>query len=164
MVRGDEKKVETLCIKAVKEKIPVREAMIEGLCKGMGIVGELYERREYFLADLLLSAEAMRIGLNYLLPRLKEEESGGFVGKYVIGAVKGNIHDLGKNVVGAMLRAGGFDVYDLGVDVNPEQFVRKVEEVNAELVGMSVYTSDALPIVREVERALREAGSGTGSK
>lgn len=157
VVKGDERKVKQICAKVVELGLPVRDAIVKGLSHGMKIVGEKYEQREYFLADLILSAEIMRGGLNYLLPYLEEAE-GRFLGKYVIGVVKGNIHDLGKNIVAAMLRAEGFEVYDLGVDVPPERFVEKVKEVDANLVGMSVYTSDALPVVGEVERALRIAG------
>lgn len=157
VVKGDERKVKQICARVVELGLTVRDAIVKGLSHGMKIVGEKYEQREYFLADLILSAETMREGLNYLLPYLEEAE-GRFLGKYVIGVVKGNIHDLGKNIVAAMLRAEGFEVYDLGVDVPPERFVEKVKEVDANLVGMSVYTSDALPVVGEVERALRIAG------
>lgn len=163
VIKGDERAVERLCGDVIKAKVPIEEAVVNGLCRGMRTVGELFKKREYFLADLLISAEAMRVGLNHLLPHLKGEERA-FLGKVVIGVVKGNIHDLGKNIVVAMLRADGFEVHDLGVDVQPRRFIEKVKETGAELIGMSVYTSNALPMVEEIERTLKEAGLRTKVK
>jgi len=136
--------------------IPPLEAINKGFTKGLQKVGELFENKEYFLADMIMAAEAFKAGMNVLTPRLQKE--GNKKGVIVIGTVKDDIHDLGKNIVTTLLASEGYDVYDLGIDIPAEEFVRKAEEVNADIVGLSALLTTTMERIPEVIEALREAG------
>ena len=140
----------------VKTGIPAYKAVTEGMVKGMETVGKKYEKKEYFLTELILAGEAMQAGLKVLRPWLKTAKVES-AGKVVIGTVKGDIHLLGKNIVVTFLESAGFDVYDLGVDVPAENFVEKTKEVNADIVGMSVLISASFPEMGKVVEKLIEA-------
>ncbi|MFB0560297.1 MAG: B12-binding domain-containing protein [Candidatus Lokiarchaeia archaeon] len=141
---------------AVEQKIPPLEAITEGLVKGLHKVGELFENKEYFLADMIMAAEAFKAGMEVLTPHIKEE--GKKKGVIVIGTVKDDIHDLGKNIVTTLLTSEGYDVYDLGIDVPAEEFVKKAEEVNADIVGLSALLTTTMERIPEVIETLKEAG------
>lgn len=133
------------------------DAVMKGIAEGLRIAGEKFENKEYFLADLMVCAEATRIALEVLEPRL-EAEQGEFAGTVVIGVVEGDIHDIGKSIVAAMLRSAGFKVYDIGVDVPAAQFVDKAREVNADIVASGAFLSPVRPKQKELEDLLRAAG------
>ena len=146
-----------LCEEAVKAGVPAYEVVMNGMAKGMEIVGEKYERNEYFLAELIMAGETMKEGMKVLEPYLKAGELKK-IGKVVIGTVRGDLHDIGKNIVATLLSAAGFEVVDLGVDVSPEKFVEAVKENNPDIVGMSALLTTTMVEMEEVIKALKESG------
>jgi methanogenic corrinoid protein MtbC1 len=131
--------------------------LVEALRHGMSSVGERFEAREYFLPDLILSADIFNQATALIEPRL-EGGSGPSRGGVVIGTVQGDIHDIGKNIVATMLRCSGYDVHDLGVDVPPAAFVGKVKETGAGLVAMSGLLTFAFDSMKETVQAFADAG------
>jgi len=120
-------------------------------------VGRLFEAGEKFVPEMLIAARAMQAALEFLRPELVEAEVQA-VGKVVIGTVAGDLHDIGKNLVAMMLEGAGFTIVDLGVDVAPEGFVRKVKEENAEILGMSALLSTTMPAMSLTIKALADEG------
>ena len=140
---------------ALEDGVLPQDIISEGLAKGMEEVGERFERREFFLPELMLSAKVMKSALDILRPRLI---GGGHdsAGKIVLGTVQGDVHHIGKNIVGAVLEGDGFEVYDLGEDVPPEEFVKKAQEVKADIVGISALISIAVSKMSETITVLKE--------
>lgn len=129
----------------------------QAMIAAMAEVGRRFEAQEYFLPEMLIAARAMQEGLAVLKPHLVEAAIEP-VGRIVLGTVKGDLHDLGKNLVGMMLEGAGFEVIDLGVDVAPEQFVAAIREHQPRLVGMSALLTTTMPGMRATIDALSEAG------
>ena len=129
----------------------------EGLIAAMGEVGRLFEENEYFVPEMLVSARAMQAGLNLLRPYLTEAGAAP-AGKVIIGTVKGDLHDIGKNLVAMMLEGAGFEVIDLGTDVAPDKFVKAVMEHKPQIVGMSALLTTTMPGMSATVKALQEAG------
>jgi corrinoid protein of di/trimethylamine methyltransferase len=134
--------------------------ILDELTKALRIVGKKFEDGEFFLMHLVAAAEPVqRVIKDVLEPEMvKKKEQRKSLGKVVLGTVAGDIHDIGKNIVGAMLFAAGFEVYDIGKDIPPEQFVSKAKEVNANLVGASALLSTSLPMQREIVEGIVAAG------
>jgi len=128
----------------LEANIPPLEIINTALKPGMDIVGSRYETGEYFLSDLMLAGHIMKNFMAVLTPMLKSDKSGPKLGTVVIGTVRGDMHDIGKNLFGTLLVGAGFDVVDLGTDVPPEKFLEKAKEVNAVAVGMSTLLSTHL--------------------
>jgi 5-methyltetrahydrofolate--homocysteine methyltransferase len=154
---GDDVRVAELTRQAVAEKIPARQALDEGLIAGMNVVGRLFRDHEIFLPDVLLAARAMYAGLDVLKPLLVSEKVPT-AGKVVIGTVQGDLHDIGKNLVGIMLRGAGFDVIDLGNDVAPERFVETATRENAQVIGMSALLTTTMTGMQRVIELLDTKG------
>ncbi|MEG2354029.1 MAG: corrinoid protein [Clostridium sp.] len=133
------------------------EGIASGLAKGMDKAGVLYEEEEYYIPELLMCSDAMYAGLDILRPHLKVEE-GEVKYKAVVGVVEGDTHDIGKNLFKIMLETCGFEVYDLGRDVAPSEFVKKAKEIGANLVGMSTLMTTTMDNMEVVIRLLEEAG------
>jgi corrinoid protein of di/trimethylamine methyltransferase len=134
------------------------QSLIDGaMIPAMGEVGRRFEEEEYFVPELLLSARAMKSALELISPLLSETGAPS-KGCIVIGTVMGDLHDIGKNLVSAMLEGAGFDVVDLGSDVPPEKFVVAVEEKNADLVGLSALLTVTMPSMKSTIEALEAAG------
>lgn len=129
----------------------------EGLIAAMAEVGRLFEENEYFVPEMLVSARAMQSGLNLLKPYLAEAGAAP-AGKVIIGTVKGDLHDIGKNLVAMMLEGAGFEVVDLGTDVSPDKFVKAVMEHKPQIVGMSALLTTTMPAMGSTVKALQEAG------
>lgn len=132
-------------------------SLVEALREGMSVVGEKYEAKEYFLPDLILSAEIFKEAIALIEPRL-QNSSIATKGTVVIGTAKGDIHDIGKNIVATMLRCNGYDVHDLGVDVSPQAFVEKASQTGAGLVAISGLLTLAFDAMKDTVDALAEAG------
>ena len=149
------------CVKTVQDAIDAgiepMKAITEGLAKGMEVVGDKFENKEYFLPEMLLAAEAMYAGLELLLPLLKKEETE-VKEKVILGVVEGDIHDIGKNIVKAMLTAAGYEVIDLGVDVPASEFVEKALEEGATVIAMSTMMTPTLMSMKDVEEQLAKKG------
>ncbi len=157
--QGDDEQVGRLAAEALAAGVPAGEVLQQGLVAGMNVVGEQFRRREIFLPDVLLSARAMYAGLDVLKPHLASEGVAAR-GKVVIGTVKGDLHDIGKNLVGIMLKGAGFEVIDLGHDVSPEAFVDAALREGAPLIGMSALLTTTMTRMKDVVALLRERGLG----
>lgn len=133
--------------------------MIKECNDGMIRVGELFSEGKYFISQLIYSAEILKQVMKKLEPLLAGIQTGGPAGgKVVIGTVKGDIHDIGKNIVITLLKGSGFDVIDLGVDVPPEKFVQTVKESGAKVLGLSALLNFTYPMMKEVVEAVKSAG------
>lgn len=138
IIDGDEEAAVRLAREALQLKLDPTEVIEKGYVPGIQKVGELWEKGEYFLPELITSSEAMKAAMAILEPEIKNRDQGlRGKGKVVIGTVEGDIHDIGKNIVASMLQASGFEVYDLGADVKLEKFIDKAEEVGADIIGLS---------------------------
>jgi len=155
----DPDKVMEVTKKALAAGVDPSIIIEQGLAKGLRIVGKKFEDGELFLMHLVAAAEPAQKAIKELLePELKKRKSERkSAGKVVLGTVAGDIHDIGKNIVGAMLIAAGFDVYDIGKDIPAEEFVNKAKEVNANIVGASALLSTSLPVQAEIVKAFKAA-------
>ncbi|MGC8825479.1 MAG: cobalamin B12-binding domain-containing protein [Anaerolineae bacterium] len=132
-------------------------AILEDCRQGMTEVGKLFEQGEYFISELIMAGEIFKQAMQLLLPKLAAEGPAAR-GKVVIGTVKGDIHDLGKNIVVTLLKAANYEVHDLGVDVPPERFVETVKETGAKVLGMSGLLTISFDSMKRTVQALTEAG------
>lgn len=148
---------------AIAEGISPDVILKDGLISAMGEVGRLFEENEYFVPEMLVSARAMQSGLGLLKPLLAEAGAAP-AGKVVVGTVKGDLHDIGKNLVAMMLEGAGFEVVDLGTDVTPDKFVKAVTEHKPKtgegplVIGMSALLTTTMPSMTGTIKALQEAG------
>jgi len=157
LVNLDEGLVEELVARALEAGCQPVDVVEQGMRPGMEEVGRRFEGGEYFLSELIIAADIFQGVLNRrVLPLLPRESKT--LGRVVIGTVRGDIHDIGKNLVAAMLRVSGFEVIDLGVDVPPERFVEAVREYRPDIVGMSALLTTTMLEMRNVIDALRAAG------
>lgn len=151
------------CRDAIAAGIPAFRAVIEGMARGMEIVGEKYEAGEYYLAELIMAGETMREGMVVLEPHLTAGEVSR-AGKAVIGTVKGDLHDIGKNVFLTLLRAANYEVIDLGVDVSPEAFLEAVKEHSPDILAMSALLTTTMVEMENVVAKLESEGVREGLK
>ncbi|MBD3334644.1 MAG: cobalamin-binding protein [Candidatus Eisenbacteria bacterium] len=156
--QGEEEQVERLTRKAVDEGLSAKEILDGGLIAGMNVIGEKFRRHEIFLPDVLLAARAMYAGMDVIKPLLLRDKVPAR-GKVVVGTVQGDLHDIGKNLVGVMLRGAGFDVIDLGNDVSPEAFVETARKEGAGVIGMSALLTTTMPGMKRVIALLQESGA-----
>lgn len=148
-----------LAEQAVRDGILPLDAISHGYVPGMHTVGEQFAQRTIFLPDMMASAEAMRAALNVLEPELKKTGTQRpMAGTVVLGTTRGDIHEIGKALVGTLLAANGFQVYDLGVDVSGEQFAAKTREFSADIVGVSALLTTTMKNQKTVIEALERAG------
>ena len=158
VVELEEEKVYNLLRQLLESKIDPRE-VIEILRKAVEVVGDKFNKKEYFLTELVMAGEIFQQSARVLEPFLKEnnvqEKSKGVV---VVGTVKGDVHDIGKNIFITLLKSAGFEVYDLGVDISPQRFVEKVKETHADVVGYSGLLTVALESMKETTEALKSEG------
>ncbi len=156
VVAYDDESCAQLCKAVLEEGIDPYEAIMKGLAAGMDTVGDLYEKKEYFVPELLLCSDAMYTGMDILRPHVKMGQDKRAAGKIVIGVVEGDIHDIGKNLVKTMLEAAGWEIYDLGNDVKLQRFVEEQQKINAEIVAVSALMTTsmlAMPKVIEMLKA-----------
>lgn len=159
VIDGDDEEATALAQRALDQGVDPLEAINKGYTAGMDVVGELYSTGEYFLPDLILGGEAMKAALAALEPALKASgQAREVLGTVVLGTVKGDIHEIGKSLVGSMLSANGFEVYDLGIDIEADDFVTKAREYNADIVALSALLTTTMLHQRDVIEHLAEAG------
>jgi len=153
---GDIAAVELLVKKAIEDKVAVKDILEKGLIAGMDAVGKKFKANDIFVPEVLLAAKAMHKGLNILEPLLI---GAGIkpVAKVAIGTVKGDLHDIGKNLVSMMLRGAGLEVLDFGIDVAPEKFVNAAKE-GIDIVALSSLLTTSMPSMKKTIDALRAAG------
>lgn len=157
LISGDGNTLRELVQKALDAGIPAGEILQKGLIAGMDIVGEKMERGDMFIPEVLMSAKAMGISVEILKPLLAEGE-GASAGKVLIGTVKGDLHDIGKNLVSMMMESAGFEVIDLGIDVAPEKFVEAIKEKQPVIVGLSALLTTTMPMMKQTVDSIKEAG------
>jgi len=153
---GDMGAVQTNVQAAIDAGMPAGDVLQSGLIAAMGEVGQLFEDGEYFVPEMLIAARAMKAGLAILQPLLVDSGVEP-VGKVAIGTVKGDLHDIGKNLVAMMLEGAGFEIVDLGTDVAPDQFVAAVKD-GVNLVGLSALLTTTMPSMATTIQALDAAG------
>ena len=155
--KGDMDKVRELTAQALEAGLTPGEILSDGLIAGMNIVGVKFKNNELFLPEVLVIARAMHAGLDVLKPKLAETGAEP-TGRIVLGTVKGDLHDIGKNLVGMMFQGGGFEVHDLGIDVPIERFIEAAGEEGIQIVALSALLSTTMPKMRETIEALHKAG------
>jgi len=143
--------------RALSEKIPPFEILKKGLSPGMDKIGERYERHEYFLSELAFASHIMKSAMDLLNPYFDASQEAR-LGKFLIGTVKGDLHDIGKNIVSTMLTGAGFEVYDLGIDVADEKFLAKALEIQPDFLGMSSLLTTTMLNMKGVIKLLQENG------
>ncbi|MBW2021666.1 MAG: corrinoid protein [Deltaproteobacteria bacterium] len=157
LIKGNAPAVEELVASALKEGIAPKAIMDNALVTGMAVVGNKFKNNELFLPEVMIAARAMKAGLKILEPVLRKSNAE-LKGTLVLGTVRGDLHDVGKNMVSMMFRGAGFEVIDLGIDVPDEVFVEKIREHCPEVVGLSALLSTTLPAMKSTVEAINAAG------
>jgi len=150
-------RVKEVVQEALNKNIPPLTIIDKALSPAMEIIGEKYESGEYYLAELVVAGDTFKEVMEILKPHLKKQTLKK-LGKVVIGTVRGDLHEIGKNIVATMLETAGFDVYDLGVDVPPEKFVEKAKEVDADIVALSALLTTTMIEMKNVVDEFKKAG------
>jgi corrinoid protein of di/trimethylamine methyltransferase len=158
VIDGEPEEAEELARQALDQGLDPLACINEGLTPGIKRIGELFASEEYFLPDLVIGGEAMKAALDVLEPALAEDQEREVLGRVVLGTVEGDLHEIGKTLVGAMLTANGFLVTDIGIDKPAANFVTAVKETNATLVGASALLTTTIPEQQKIIEALTEAG------
>jgi 5-methyltetrahydrofolate--homocysteine methyltransferase len=158
VVNGNAPKAKELTSQALEAGVSPGVILQEGLIPGMAEVGRRFECREFYVPELLIAARAMHAALDVLRPLLATSNEVKPLGKVIIGTVRGDLHDIGKNLVKMMLEGSGFEVKDLGIDVSPEKFVNAVKEEGCDIVAMSALLTTTMPNMKATIEALTQAG------
>ncbi|MEM2292837.1 MAG: corrinoid protein [Nitrososphaeria archaeon] len=133
--------------------------LIEKLTEEIRTIGDLFEKNQIFLTELMLAAESMKIAISLVEPKIRQnEQKRSFIGKVLIGTVEGDIHDIGKNIVATLLSVNGFEVIDLGVDVPTSRFIQKAKEIKPDIIAISALLTATMPKMKEVIDALKKEG------
>ena len=155
--KGKAKIVKELVGQAVEQGIPAKEVLEKGLLAGMDVVGEKFKNNEVFVPEVLVAARAMNMGASVLKPLLADGEQTS-AGKVCIGTGKGDLHDIGKNLVKMMMEGKGLEVVDLGTDVSPETYVETAVNQNCQIICCSALLTTTMPVMGEVVKAAEKAG------
>jgi 5-methyltetrahydrofolate--homocysteine methyltransferase len=156
LIQGMAPQVKELVQEAINEGQDLGSILNDGLLAGMSVVGERFKKAEVYFPEVLVAAHAMKAGMAPLRPLLAEKNIG-YSGRVVLGTVRGDLHDIGKNLVGMMMEGAGFEVIDLGIDVSNEKFVEAVKEKDPDIVGMSALLTTTMPIMKEVMESLNKS-------
>lgn len=157
LISGDGETLQQLVKEALDAGVSASSILDNGLIAGMDIVGEKMECGDMFIPEVLMAAQAMSESVEILKPLLSEGESST-AGKVVIGTVKGDLHDIGKNLVKMMLESAGFETIDLGVDISPEDFVKAIIENKPDIVGLSALLTTTMPMMKRSIQTIEESG------
>jgi len=157
LFEGNAKEVENLVKDALNKKTPLKDILDNGLIAGMEVVGKKFKANDIFVPEVLLAAKAMHAGMNILEPLLVKEGIKP-IAKVAIGTVKGDLHDIGKNLVSMMFRGAGFDVLDFGIDVPAEKFVKAAADGDVKVIAMSALLTTSMPSMKKTIEALKSAG------
>ena len=157
VIKGDQNTAVDVTKQAIADNMPAKQILDEGLIAAMAIVGDRFSKNEIYIPEMLIAARAMKSATEILEPELVKAGVEP-IGKFVVGTVSGDLHDIGKNLVGMMMKGAGFDVIDMGVDVSTEDFVAKVKETGAQLVGLSALLTTTMPAMEATVKAFKDAG------
>ncbi len=157
IIKGDQNTAVEITKAAIDEGIVPKSILDEGLISGMDVVGSRFKNNEIYIPEVLIAARAMKSSLQLLEPELAKAGVEP-IGKFLIGTVHGDLHDIGKNLVAMMLRGAGFEVTDLGVDVTAEQFIEQARTTDSQLIGMSTLLTTTMPSMEKTIKALQQAG------
>lgn len=157
IIKGDQKTAVEITQAAIEEGMPPETILKEGLISGMNVVGTRFKANEVYIPEVLISARAMKMSMEYLEPKLSEAGVKP-IGKALLGTVQGDLHDIGKNLVMMMLKGSGFEVTDAGIDVSAEKFVEQVKESGAQIVGLSALLTTTMPAMESTTKAIKDAG------
>jgi len=157
IINGNAPQAKELTQQALDAKTPVKQIVNDGLIAGMAVVGDRFKKNEFYVPEVLIAARAMHASLDLLRPLIAESGLEP-VGRVAIGTVKGDLHDIGKNLVAMMLEGAGFEIVDLGVDVKPEVFVESVKTKNTGLIALSALLTTTMPAMKDTIKALADAG------
>jgi 5-methyltetrahydrofolate--homocysteine methyltransferase len=157
VIDGQHREVEAKVQTALQAGLTPKSILDEGMITAMSEVGRLFDAGEFYVPEMLVSARAMQTGMAVLKPYLKEANIQS-TGKVAIGTVKGDMHDIGKNLVSMMLEGAGFEILDLGTDVTPEKFVEAVQAGGVDILALSALLSTTMPFMKATIEALKEAG------
>ncbi len=157
LIKGKAPEVKQLVQRAIDAGEDVEKVLNEGLVAGMSVVGAKFKANEFYIPEVLIAARAMKAGMGILRPILAEKNIKG-IGTVVLGTVRGDLHDIGKNLVAMMLEGAGFEIIDLGVDVSPEKFIETAKEKKADLVGLSALLTTTMPSMKDVVKAVGDSG------
>jgi len=157
LIKGKAPEVKELVQRAIDEGEDVEKVLNEGLVAGMSVVGAKFKANEFYVPEVLIAARAMKAGMGILRPILAEKNIKG-IGTVVLGTVRGDLHDIGKNLVAMMLEGAGFEIIDLGVDVSSEKFIETAKEKKADLVGLSALLTTTMPSMKDVVKAVGDSG------
>ncbi len=160
LFEGDRESVPRMTEEALAEGRPVLEVLEDGLIAGMRVVGEDFKHNRIFVPEVLLAARAMKAGMAILQPLLSATDGDSSAGTIVMGTVKGDLHDIGKNLVGMMAEGAGFKIVDLGTNTSAEEFIAAVQEHDAALLGMSALLTTTMVYMKTVVDEMRAAGLG----
>lgn len=158
VIEGEPEDAEALAKEALEQGLDPLECITEGLTAGIQQVGKLFASGEYFLPDLIIGADAMKVALDVLEPMLAGDQQRDVVGRIVLGTVEGDLHEIGKTLVGTMLTANGFLVTDIGVDKKPEEFIAAIKETDADIVGASALLTTTMLQQKKLVDLLEETG------
>ena len=158
VIDGEVEDAQKLSIQALEQGLDPLDCINKGLTPGIQRVGELFSSGEYFLPELIIGADVMKASLDILEPAMLADQKREVVGKVVLGTVEGDLHEIGKTLVGTMLTANGFQVIDIGVDKSSAEFVAAVKESDADIVGASALLTTTMLQQKKLIEALSEAG------
>ena len=157
VIKGDAKKVEGLVKQCLDANVGPGSILNDAMIPGMDVVGELFRTNQYYVPEVLIAARAMKAGMTLLRPLLAEAGVEP-LGKVVLGTVRGDLHDIGKNLVAMMLEGAGFEVIDIGIDAAPDQFVQRAVDEGAQVIGMSALLTTTMTNMRATIEAIEAAG------
>ena len=157
IIKGDQNAAVEVTRTALDEGTAAESVLNDGLIAGMDVIGARFKKNEVYIPEVLIAARAMKMAMEILEPELAKAGVKP-VGRFLIGTVQGDLHDIGKNLVAMMLKGAGFEVIDLGVDVGPEKFVEQAKATGVELIGMSALLTTTMPSMEKTVKALRDTG------
>ncbi|MDT8301584.1 MAG: corrinoid protein [Sedimentisphaerales bacterium] len=157
VIKGDQSAAVEITKAALEEGTPAKSVLNDGLIAGMDVIGGRFKKNEVYIPEVLIAARAMKMAMEFLEPELVKAGVKP-IGKCLIGTVQGDLHDIGKNLVAMMLKGAGFEVIDLGVDVNPDKFVEEVKAQGVQVVGMSALLTTTMPGMEKAIKAIKDAG------
>jgi len=157
IIAGKHQEIEGLVRAAIEDKADLDQIINDGMIAAMDVVGQRFAENQIYIPEMLVSAVTMKKGLEIIQPLLKSDKTESR-GKIIMGTVKGDIHDIGKNLVIMMLQGAGFDVIDLGVDISTEELTQKVDEIKPDILGLSALLTTTMPEIKNVIETLKDKG------